>query len=406
MAVEVGNFDSKIFNPQAFGNYVKRIPDVIKTELANSGAIGMNDQASQALRSQTGSVYARVPYFGLITADDTQNNDGATDITSKTTKTYSQGFVVASRMNGWTERSFSKNITAGVDFMDNVATQISKYQSKLEQKIILSMLKGIFKMDTSSKKYNKEFLDNHTYDISFDNVSLGKIQAYSLNEALQKAGGDNKDIFKLVIMHSRVATNLENKQLLDYLTYTDANGITRKLNIGTWNGRTVLIDDNMPTEKSTKGYIRVSANTPGAQKVVESGPKDSSEIAKSSATPLKGKGSSVVLKEGDYVLEMPVETLYTTYILGENSIILDDIGDSVPYEMYRDPAKNGGQDTLYVRNRYICGFEGISFDGSTVQVSAKDSDLEAGTNWNVINNGESDYLAHKAIPISRIISRG
>ena len=90
-----------------------------KNELARSAAVGTNEQAARSLSTQTGSLYTRVPYFGRISAQTSQNNDGATDITSTNTSTYSQGFVVASRMDGWTERSFSKNITAGVDFMDN-----------------------------------------------------------------------------------------------------------------------------------------------------------------------------------------------------------------------------------------------------------------------------------------------
>lgn len=41
-------------------------------------------------------------------------------------------------------------------------------------------------------------------------------------------------------MHSEVATNLENLQLLKYLTYTDADGIQRDLGLATWNGRMVI----------------------------------------------------------------------------------------------------------------------------------------------------------------------
>ena len=120
----MAKFDSKSFNPQAFGAYVNRIPNVKKNELAKSGAVGTNEQAKAALSNQTGSLYARIPYFGRIDGSTSQNNDGGTDITSTNTTTYEQGFVTASRMDSWTERSFSKNITAGVDFMDNVAQQI------------------------------------------------------------------------------------------------------------------------------------------------------------------------------------------------------------------------------------------------------------------------------------------
>ena len=94
-------FDSKSFNPEAFGKYVDRIPNVKKNELAKSGAVGSNASARAALSNQTGSLYARIPYFGRISGGTSQNNNGETDITSTSTTTYEQGFVTASRMDSW-----------------------------------------------------------------------------------------------------------------------------------------------------------------------------------------------------------------------------------------------------------------------------------------------------------------
>lgn len=358
----MAKFDSKSFNPQAFGKYVDRIPNVTKNELAKSGAVGTNQNAHDALANQTGSLYARVPYFGRIDGSTSQNNDGGTDITSTNTTTYEQGFVVASRMDGWTEKSFSKNITAGVDFMDNVAAQIADYKMDVRQAMLLAILKGVFSMSTTGStvaaKAAKEFLDKHVYNITANAGDDALVGAATLNKAIQKAGGDNKNIFKLVIMHSEVATNLENMKLLKYMTYTDADGIERELALATWNGRTVLVDDNMPTED--------------------------------------------VAKAGD----VEAYTAYTTYVLGEGAIILDDIGDTVPYEMSRDPKTNGGQDTLYVRDRYICGVDGISFEKpATITASASNTDLETGANWNIINDG-TKAIPHKAIAIAKIVSKG
>lgn len=346
----MAKFDSKSFNPQAFGAYVKRIPNVTRTELAKSRAVGANEQARAALSNQTGSLYARVPYFGRISGATSQNNDGATDIQSTNTTTYEQGFVVASRMDAWTERSFSKNITAGVDFMDNVAAQIADYKMEVKQAMLLAILNGVFAMDTDAgtvaANAAKDFIANHVFDVTA--VEDGHVGAATLNSAMQKACGDNKATFKLAIMHSVVATNLENMKLLKYLTYTDADGITRDLALGSWNGRLVLIDDGMPVE----------------------------------------------------------EDAYTTYVLGEGSVILDDIGDAVPYEMSRDPKTNGGQDTLYVRDRYICGVDGISFEKpSSITASASNADLSNGANWAIINDGEK-AIPHKAIAIAKIISKG
>lgn len=362
----MAKFDSKSFNPQAFGKYVDRIPNVTKNELAKSGAVGTNQNAHDALASQTGSLYARVPYFGRIDGSTSQNNDGGTDIQSSSTTTYEQGFIVASRMDGWTERSFSKNITAGVDFMDNVAAQVADYKMDVRQAMLLAILKGVFSMTTTGTtvpaKAAKEFLEKHVYDITGNTGDDALVESTTLNKAIQKAGGDNKNIFKLVIMHSEVATHLENLKLLKYMTQTDADGIERELALATWNGRTVLIDDNMPTE----------------------------DVAAS------GSGESAV----------PAYTAYTTYVLGNGSIILDDIGDAVPYEMSRNPEKNGGQDTLYVRDRYICGVDGISFEKpASITASASNSDLETGANWNIINDG-TKAIPHKAIALCKIVSKG
>lgn len=246
----MAKFDSKSFNPQAFGKYVDRIPNVTKNELAKSGAVGTNQNAHDALANQTGSLYARVPYFGRIDGSTSQNNDGGHDIESSNTTTYEQGFIVASRMDGWTEKSFSKNITAGTDFMDNVAAQIADYKMDVKQAMLLAILSGVFSMKATgtgvAEKAAKEFLEKHVYDITGNTGDEALVGSTTLNKAIQKAGGDNKNIFKLVIMHSEVATNLENIKLLKYMTQTDADGIERELALATWNGRTVLIDDNMP----------------------------------------------------------------------------------------------------------------------------------------------------------------
>lgn len=358
----MAKFDSKSFNEQAFGAYVAKVPNTKKTELAKSGAVGSNEEARQALASQTGSLYARIPYYGRISGDTSQNNDGNTDIASSNTTTYEQGFVTASRMDSWTEKSFSKSITAGVDFMDNVGSQVSDYKFEVKQGMLLAILNGVYGMTTTgtsvAAKAAKEFIEKHTYDITGNTGDDAYVGAGTLNKAIQKACGDNKDIFKLAIMHSEVATNLENLKLFKYLTYTDADGITRDLAIGTWNGRTVLVDDGMPT----------------------------TDVAKTD--------------------DVDAYTAYTTYVLGEGSIVLDDIGDEHPYEMSRDPKTNGGQDTLYVRDRYICGVDGISFEKpSSITASASNEDLSTGTNWEIINDGEN-AISHKAIAIAKIISKG
>jgi hypothetical protein len=79
--------------------------------------------------------------------------------------------------------------------------------------------------------------------------------------------------------------------------------------------------------------------------------------------------------------------------------------------MDRDPAENGGEDTLYTRKRKVFAPFGISYEkASQASLSPTDAELATGANWTLVHSGESvaanrTYTNHKAIPIARIISK-
>ena len=260
-------------------------------------------------------------------------------------------------------------------------------------------------------------------------------------------------------MHSVVATNLENLQILNYLKYTDEYGVQRDMTIGSWNGRTVMISDQMPTgqlgttagvygltintkaaagDKITIGNVTLTAGTDfslstdtatgnaAAIATALNASTDSSVSCytwSSSSTKLVATTDTGHYDAGKFTVSVtqaaedgtlvvgtvsedttPVfSTTYTTYALGEGALVLDDIGDANPYEMDRDPKTNGGEDTLYVRDRYVCGVEGISFEKPvSVVASASNSDLATGSNWEVVNDG-TNAIDTKAIPICKIV---
>ena len=96
-----------------------------------------------------------------------------------------------------------------------------------------------------------------------------------------------------------------------------------------------------------------------------------------------------------------------TYVLGDGAIEYTDCGAKVPYEVDRDPAKNGGQDTLYSRQRKCFAPYGISFTKAAMtSLAPTDAELETGSNWELVHSDSTDrqYIAQKAIPIARIIS--
>lgn len=471
-------FDHKSFNPEAFKYMVGRVPNLKLNQLRKSRALAGNPDIKQVFANQDGTAYARIAMRGLLDGEAV-NYDGQTDIPASSTKTFEQGVVVIGRAKGWKERDFSHDITGGVDFMQNISEQVAAYKEWLDQGTLLSILKGIFAMRGAK---NLEFVEKHTMDITGDTTPT--VGAGTLNTAIQKACGANKKKFTLAFMHSAVATNLENLRLLSYLTYTDKDGMTRELEMGTWNGRIVIVDDDMPTEE-IEGSLEVTAVTGVKAKytltviaaaVAEDaisftiGGKTASymcgidydapnnvagectalaallardfpdyAVTKTATTVVltqkvaqAEEAAVIVVNKKDssgaltasiaettagvtavpYAPAVTAHTAYTTYILGNGAFGFEDIGAKVPFEMARDPKTNGGEDTLYMRQRKVFSPFGISYERADQATnSPTNEELENGANWSLVHSGEAaeqdrSYINHEAIPIARIISKG
>ena len=309
----------------------------------NAGVLVGHAGIASTFANGTGSTYATIPMYGLLGGDPV-NYDGKTDITAEGTDTYDWSVVVVGKAKGWKEYDFSYDVTGGVNFMDNVAQQVSNYWDLYDQKTIISILKGVFAMKDT------DFTKAHTTDLTAgEGAGAGTVDATTLNTAVQKACGDNRDAFSLVIMHSQVATNLENLNLLQFLKQTDANGIERPLQMATWNGRRVIVDDSVPSEG--------------------------------------GK--------------------YTTYVLGRGSIAYHDVGVMIPYEMDRNPAEKGGQTVLYTRQRKVFAPVGVSYlKAQQASASPELAELEKGANWGLVSNGSTGKIDHKSIALAQIVSKG
>ena len=341
-------FDNKIFNADVFQKYVNSVPDLKRDMLISSGVLRENKRLKMALKEGVGGNYITEPYKGLL-GGDALNYDGNTDLTATSRDTYKQGKVVIGRMKMWSEKDFSYDITGGVDFKAT-AGEVAKYLKDLNQGLMIKILKGIFAMSDSA---SAAFVTNHTYDIS-EETTDNKADQTTLNKAMQKACGDNKSAFALAIVHSQVATNLENLNLLENLKYTDKNGIERDLGLYTWNGRLLLIDDDMPVTTATGGSV------------------------------------------------------YTSYVLGKGAFEYCDIGAKVPYEYDRDTKLAGGTDYIACRERVLFAPAGISFKASGMAGnSPTDDELQSATSWELIKNaGGTGVFPHKAIPIAQIKSLG
>ena len=345
-----GVFDTKYFNAEVFGKYLETVPRVKQNAFLNSGVLRTRNDIRSMFAEQTGGNFASVPMTGLIGGDPV-NYDGNTNITADSIGTFLQSMIVVGRAKAWMEKDFSFDITHH-DFMAEIARQVARYWDDVDQATIISTLKGIFGVSAAN------FTTTHTLDISGGTGAAANVGATSLNDAMQKAVGANKNIFTMAIMHSQVATNLENLQLLEYVKGTDANGMQRDMAMATINGRTVLIDDEGTVETT-------------------------------------GSGESAVTK-------------YTTYLLGRGAIDYCDVGAKVPSEVDRDTRTSGGIDYLITRQRKLFAPRGFSFvQPTTAIISPTNAQLETAARWTVVKDtAGTTYYDTKAIPIARIVSLG
>lgn len=334
-------FNNKYWNSEVFQKYLETIPRVKQNALLKSGVLRTRNDLKSLLVDQVGGNYINVPMVGRI-GGDVLNYDGDTDITATGLGTFLQSMIVFGRAKAWQEKDFTVDIT-GKNFMEDIASQVATYWDDVDEADLLAVLTGIFGVTDDN------FSTDHTLDITGETTKV--VGPTTLNNAIQKASGANKNIFTMVIMHSQVATNLENQQLLQYWKETDANGIQKPTNLASWNGRTVLIDDEL----------------------------------------VDNSGSDPV---------------YTTYILGRNAIDFCDCGAKVPNETKRDALTDGGIDMLITRQRHLLAPVGFSYT-DTSKVSPMASDLATSANWALVSDtAGTGFYPTKAIPIARIKSLG
>lgn len=349
-------FRDKIFNGEVFEKYLKTLESTKENSLVKSGLFTVVNKYKAKMSEQSGGYAVLEPIRGRLGGTPV-NYDGNTNIPKGTERdTFFQRKICYGRAQAWGEYDFSSDIT-GTNFKAE-AQEVKDFWDERRQETVLSILKGIFSM---SGGVNGAFVTKHTYDITGEQQpNLG---ADALNKAAQKALGDKKAKLDVVFMHSAVSTNLEGLNLIDFLKYTDSDGIERDLTIGTFNGRLVIVDDDMPVNEVTEG-------------------------------------------SGD---NATTYNAYTTYVFQKGFFEFEDIGAEVPSEIARDAYEKGGKTDLITRVREMVVPMYISYIG-TGSVSPTNSDFETGAKWELANNDKTGnnkvYVDDKLIPVARIISRG
>lgn len=268
--------------------------------------------------------------------------------------------------------------------MQNIADQVGEYWDGVDQDTIIAILDGVFSM-TGTK--NKEFVDAHTYDVT-EKVD-GKMSATTLNSATNKACGANKKKFTLVFMHSDVATNLENLNLVAHLKYTDSQGMQRELDLYTWNGKLVVIDDDMPTTEQEGFYIKAKSADEGALQVVaNSATPTAKQIKLESVTPVAD--SYETPKEGDYVVYVDAFTEYTTLRLSQTvgnteRYIRDNVDEQGRFNQEISAGTQQANELTNTIKRAVAAYISIQSVGKALNIS--DELVQTTSRLNMMNDG-------------------
>ena len=341
-------FRDKIFNEEVFEKYRKTLPSTKENSLIKNGLFTSVNKYKNLMNEQTGGYQVKEPIKGRIGGTPV-NYDGNTNIPKGSERdTFYQNKICYGRAQSWGEYDFASDIT-GENFMAE-ANEVNEYWDEQRQATVLSILEGIFRMTGG---VDGQFVTKHTYDIT--SSASPNLSADALNRAAQQALGDKKAKLDVIFMHSAVATNLEGLNLIDFLKYTDAQGIERDLTIGSFNGRLVIVDDDMPVTTDSTGDI------------------------------------------------------YTSYVFQKGFFEYENIGATKGSELARDPYDKGGKTDLITRVREMIVPMYISYKG-TGSVSPTNPAFATGSNWELANNDKTGadkvYVDDKLIPVVRVISRG
>lgn len=344
-------FDKFPYAKVVLKNNFEAYPDPFLSTLLECGIIKNDSEIKSRIASGSNTFSAR--YYNPLSA--TQNAmqvyNGKDDVKFNRVDGGTYQWCVFGRMQGFEALQFTDDFT-GTNQMDYIVKELGKYRTKERQALLIKMLKGIFDVQTD------EGWKLHTSDISSSSSSIqpeNELDLTSLYNAMEKACGDQADGFKVAVMHSKVASKLSAKKLLEYDKYTKENGVDNLKTATLVNGLKVIVNNNVPTENSS-----------GANK-------------------------------------------YTTFLFGEDLFGYAPAPVTQPLEFARDPISQGGIDRLIIRFREALVPYGFTWLGDanndtntdpkaqTNNVGIPDDELTKSTNYKL-------YVPHQTIKMARIIS--
>ena len=328
--------------PEKFTQYtLDRATD--KNVLLSAGIASADPVVAQILNNTPpGGRFVEMPAYNPLDGEDEVFGEEDVSVGNITTK--SSHATILFRQRAWGATDLS-HVMSGSDPMGAVAQLLGDWWAQREQKIYMSILKGI--LDPTSGA-----LKNHINDISAATASGANLISNSAVLDTKQLLGDRYDSLSMIVMHSMTYTYLQKQNLIERLPVVNPAGNT--VEIQTYLGYRILVDDNMPVQLYEKSASGVS----GALKIVAD-----------TATPTDGEiklsvvnaGGLTGVAAGDYVLPTRI---YTTYMLGSGCFARQDGNPAGFVGTETDRDKIGAKDYLINRRCMIIHPRGFSWNTS------------------------------------------
>lgn len=303
--------------PEVFTAYMLK-ETTEQADIFQSGAI-RTDAEMASLISGGGRLFNH-PYWGDL--DNTESGIGSDDPASVATPGKISAdklqFIRQFRTRGWSSAKLVAEL-AGDDPQRRIASRVGAYWARQFNRFVVATLTGVFADNVANDS------GDMVLDITGETGVDAMISADAVLETKQTLG-DAADQLKLLIMHSRVYTNLQKQNLIEFIP--NARG---EITIPTYLGYQVLVTDTVPVAS---------------------------------------------LGGGNYS--------YTTYLLGSGVLGFCEVPPATPVETDHFPAKGNGAgvDELWTRRQFALHPYGWNFtDSLTAAEFPTNAELANAANW-------------------------
>ena len=311
----ITKFANMVVVPEHFTTYVNE-RTTEKSALVQSGVAAPDARVAQVINSTPqGGNMITMPFYKPLSGDDEIFGEDA--LTPDGVQTGSERATLLIRQKAWGTTDLAR-VKGGSDPMAAIMNMVSDWWLEREQAVFISVLKGLFGASGA-------LTAKHLLDISTQSGAAAVIGVDATLDAKDLMGDAYKKI-TAIAMHSATFTKLQKQQKIETVYSSDL-----KVNIDTYLGYRVIVDDSMPVNAG----------------------------------------------------------VYDTYLIGAGAFTRDSGAPDGLISTETDRDKLKAEDFLINRKAFVLHPNGISFKGTPTKAYATNQDLETASNWELVKGAKN-----------------